>query len=64
MDLGPVDHITADAVGEPGDRTFYIQARAGKELVTVDRGEAAGAAARRLRDGAARGRTGDRAGGR
>jgi uncharacterized repeat protein (TIGR03847 family) len=35
MDLGPVDHITADAVGEPGERTFYIQARAGKELVTV-----------------------------
>jgi uncharacterized repeat protein (TIGR03847 family) len=35
MDLGPVDHITADAVGEPGDRTFYIQARAGEELVTL-----------------------------
>jgi uncharacterized repeat protein (TIGR03847 family) len=35
MDLGPVDRITADAVGEPGDRTFYIQARAGEELVTV-----------------------------
>jgi uncharacterized repeat protein (TIGR03847 family) len=35
MDLGPVDHITADAVGMPGDRTFYIQARAGKEVVTV-----------------------------
>jgi uncharacterized repeat protein (TIGR03847 family) len=35
MDLGPVDHITADAVGEPGDRTFYIQARAGEEVVTV-----------------------------
>jgi uncharacterized repeat protein (TIGR03847 family) len=35
MDLGPVDRITADAVGEPGDRTFYIQARAGTDLVTV-----------------------------
>jgi uncharacterized repeat protein (TIGR03847 family) len=35
MELGPVDRITADAVGEPGDRTFYIQARAGEELVTV-----------------------------
>ena len=35
MDLGSVDRITADAVGEPGDRTFYIQARAGDELVTV-----------------------------
>jgi uncharacterized repeat protein (TIGR03847 family) len=35
MDLGPVDRITADAVGEPGARTFYLQARAGAELVTV-----------------------------
>ena len=35
MDLGPVDRITADAVGEPGDRTFYLQARAGGDVVTV-----------------------------
>ena len=35
MDIGPVDRITADAVGEPGARVFYIQARAGAELVTV-----------------------------
>jgi uncharacterized repeat protein (TIGR03847 family) len=35
MDLGPVDRITTDAIGEPGARTFYIQARAGPELVTV-----------------------------
>lgn len=35
MDLGQVDRITADAIGEPGARTFYIQARAGGELVTV-----------------------------
>jgi uncharacterized repeat protein (TIGR03847 family) len=35
MELGPVDRITADAVGEPGERTFYIQARAGQDLVTV-----------------------------
>ena len=35
MDLGPVDRITADAVGEPGARIFYIQARAGQALVTV-----------------------------
>ncbi len=35
MELGPVDRITADAVGEPGLRTFYIQARHGDELVTV-----------------------------
>lgn len=35
MDLGVVDSITADAIGEPGMRTFYIQARAGEQLVTV-----------------------------
>ena len=35
MDLGIVDRITADAVGEPGMRTFYLQARAGEELITV-----------------------------
>jgi uncharacterized repeat protein (TIGR03847 family) len=35
MDLGPVDRITADAVGEPGARTFYLQARHGVDLVTV-----------------------------
>lgn len=35
MDLGTVDSITADAVGEPGMRTFYLQARAGGEVVTV-----------------------------
>ena len=35
MDLGPVDRITTDAVGEPGMRVFYLQARHGEELVTV-----------------------------
>ncbi len=35
MDLGAVDRIIADAIGEPGMRTFYLQARAGAELVTV-----------------------------
>lgn len=35
MDLGPVDRITADAVGKPGARTFYIQARRGDALVTL-----------------------------
>jgi uncharacterized repeat protein (TIGR03847 family) len=35
MDLGTVDRITADAVGEPGSRTFYLQARNGKSLVTL-----------------------------
>lgn len=35
MDLGHVDRITADAIGEPGFRVFYLQARHGDELVTV-----------------------------
>ncbi len=35
MDLGPVDRITADAVGEPGSRTFYLQARNGDDVVTL-----------------------------
>ena len=35
MDLGPVDRITTDAVGEPGARVFYLQARQADEVVTV-----------------------------
>jgi uncharacterized repeat protein (TIGR03847 family) len=35
MDLGAVDKITAEAIGEPGHRVFYIQARSGGEVVTV-----------------------------
>jgi uncharacterized repeat protein (TIGR03847 family) len=35
MDLGPVDRITADAVGEPGLRVFYVQARVGTDTITV-----------------------------
>lgn len=34
-DLNPVVHLIADAVGEPGKRTFFIQARAGSELVSL-----------------------------
>jgi uncharacterized repeat protein (TIGR03847 family) len=35
MDLGPADRITADAIGEPGFRTFYLQARNATEVVTL-----------------------------
>jgi uncharacterized repeat protein (TIGR03847 family) len=35
MELDPVDRITADAVGDPGQRVFYLQARKGMEVVTV-----------------------------
>lgn len=34
IELDPVDRITADALGEPGDRAFYLQARKGSDLVT------------------------------
>jgi uncharacterized repeat protein (TIGR03847 family) len=35
MDLGPVDRITAGTIGEPGSRTFYLQARGRGQLMTV-----------------------------
>jgi uncharacterized repeat protein (TIGR03847 family) len=35
MELDPVDRITTDAVGDPGQRVFYLQARKGMEVVTV-----------------------------
>lgn len=35
IDLNPVTHITADAIGEPGQRVFYIQARQGALIVTL-----------------------------
>ena len=35
MDLGAVDRITTGTIGEPGSRTFYLQARAAGELVTI-----------------------------
>lgn len=35
MELDPVERITAEAIGEPGHRAFYLQARKGPELVTV-----------------------------
>jgi uncharacterized repeat protein (TIGR03847 family) len=35
FDLNPVDRITTDAIGEPGARVFYLQARQGHRLITV-----------------------------
>jgi uncharacterized repeat protein (TIGR03847 family) len=35
IELDPVDRITADAVGEPGERTFFLQGRKGDQLVTI-----------------------------
>jgi uncharacterized repeat protein (TIGR03847 family) len=35
VDLERVDRITAGAVGEPGERTFFLQAREGERTVTI-----------------------------
>lgn len=35
MDLGPVDHITIGAVGPPGERVFYLQARAEARVISL-----------------------------
>jgi uncharacterized repeat protein (TIGR03847 family) len=35
MELDPVTRITAAAVGEPGQRTFYLQARADDTIVSL-----------------------------
>lgn len=35
MDLDRVDKVTADAVGDPGERTFFIQARSAGRVVTI-----------------------------
>ncbi len=35
MDLDPVDRVTTGAVGPPGQREFYLQARRGSDVATV-----------------------------
>ena len=35
MELERVEKVTAGAVGEPGQRTFYLQAREGERTVTI-----------------------------
>lgn len=35
FELDPCSRITAGAVGEPGSRVFYLQARSGEQLVTL-----------------------------
>ncbi|MBI4786806.1 MAG: DUF3090 family protein [Chloroflexi bacterium] len=34
-DLNPVTHITAGVIGKPGKRTFYLQARQSRTIVTL-----------------------------
>jgi uncharacterized repeat protein (TIGR03847 family) len=33
--LDPVDHVTVDALGKPGQRVFYIQASKGEETISL-----------------------------
>ena len=35
MDLNPVNHITTDAIGKPGERVFYIQAKTSDQVVSL-----------------------------
>ncbi len=35
MDLNPITHITVDAIGQPGDRVFYLQGRNANQVVTL-----------------------------
>ena len=35
MELGPVERITAGAIGEPGERTFYLQAAQNRRVVSL-----------------------------
>ncbi len=35
IDLDPIDHITTDAIGKPGQRVFYIQARSAEQTITL-----------------------------
>ena len=35
IDLDPCDHITVDAIGQPGQRVFYIQAFQEQRTITV-----------------------------
>ena len=35
IELNPVDDITTDAIGQPGERIFYLQARKGDQIITL-----------------------------
>ena len=34
-EFNPVQHITTGFIGQPGKRVFYLQARRGREVVTL-----------------------------
>lgn len=35
IELNPVSHITVDAIGKPGERVFYLQAKKDDQVVTL-----------------------------
>jgi len=35
MDLNPVSQITVDAIGQPGERVFYLQGRSSDQVITL-----------------------------
>jgi uncharacterized repeat protein (TIGR03847 family) len=35
IDLNPVSHLTADAIGQPGQRVFYIQGSKAEQTITL-----------------------------
>lgn len=35
IDLNPVTHITVDAIGQPGERVFYLQGKSPDQVITL-----------------------------
>lgn len=35
IDLNPVTHITVDAIGQPGERVFYLQGKSPNQVITL-----------------------------
>ncbi len=35
IDLNPITHVTVDAIGQPGERVFYLQGRNTNRVVTL-----------------------------
>jgi uncharacterized repeat protein (TIGR03847 family) len=35
IDLHPITHITVDAIGQPGERVFYLQGRSPEQAITL-----------------------------
>lgn len=35
IDLNPITHITVDAIGQPGERVFYLQGKSSNQVITL-----------------------------